>query len=194
MPIYELSDFVNNSLNARPITVKPLTNNYVSNRVLKLNVGFLLSDGPGHSHETVFDVPAVRVADDLYATYIRGPLRLSRTKEGILVQGKLRVGLEDECYRCLDPVSTEIVIEIEELYAHLVAVGNEFVIGDDAILDVAPLIRAEALIAMERGVLCSEDCKGLCPECGINLNTNACDCESETLDPRMAKLKELLNR
>ncbi len=189
-----LSIFVNKPLVPGQVAVKPLTNNYVSNRVLKLNVGFLLSDGPGHIHETVFDVPAVRVSDDMYATYIRGPLRLSRTKEGILAQGQLRVGLEDECYRCLDSVSTEIVVDIEELYAYLSSLDAEFVIADDAILDLAPLIRAEALIANARGVLCGEDCKGLCPECGANLNTNACECESEKIDPRMAKLKELLNR
>ncbi|MBZ0294835.1 MAG: DUF177 domain-containing protein [Anaerolineae bacterium] len=174
--------------------MKSLTNNFVSNRVLKLNVGFLLNDGPAHSHDSVFDVPAVRVADDLDLLYIRGPIRMSRTKEGILLQGKLRVGIEDECIRCLDPVTTEITIEIEELFTHLSPHSSEFVIHDDAILDLAPLIRAEVLIAGARGLLCREDCKGLCPECGANFNRETCDCQLDAIDPRMAKLKELLDR
>ena len=53
---------------------------------MKLNVGFLLSAGPGHIHDTAFDVPAIRVADDVDLAYMRGTLRLSRTKEGILVK------------------------------------------------------------------------------------------------------------
>jgi uncharacterized protein len=174
--------------------VKPLTNNYVRNRVLKLNVGFLLNDGPSHIHDTSFDVPAVRVADDLYITYLRGTLRLSRTKEGILVQGRVHIGLEDECYRCLTDVTTDAVIDIEELYAYQTDSETEFIIYDDAILDLAPLIRAETLILNARGVLCREDCKGLCMDCGANLNLSTCDCALEVIDPRMAKLKELLDR
>ncbi len=174
--------------------MKPLTNNYVSNRVLKLNVGFLLNDGPSHIHNTSFDVPAIRVAEDIYLTYVRGPLRLSRTKEGILVQGQLHVGLEDECNRCLTEVNTDAVIDVEELYAYQTESETEFVIYDDAILDLGSLIRAETLILNARGVLCREDCKGLCMDCGNNFNISTCDCALDVIDPRMAKLKELLDR
>jgi uncharacterized protein len=41
--------------------------------------------------------------------------------------------------------------------------------------------------------LCSEDCKGICPQCGQDLNEGECDCEIETVDPRLAKLKEFYN-
>lgn len=173
--------------------MKQYANGYVSNRVLKLNVGFLLADGPGHSHDTAFDVPAVRVADDLDLAFMRGPLRLSRTKEGILVQGQLEVGVEDECYRCLEPVLSTVPITLEELYSSPPSHGSEFGIGDDAILDLAPLVRAEVLIATAGGVLCRPDCKGLCPECGANLNQAPCHCADDMVDPRLAKLKELLD-
>lgn len=173
---------------------KPPFNNYVSNRVLKLNVGFLLNDGPAHSHDTTFDVPAIRVADDLYVRYIRGPLRLSRTKEGILVQGSLHVGLEGECYRCLETVLADVIINIEELYGYPVPKGSEFAVHDDGILDIAPLLRAEVLIIAARGLLCRSDCKGLCPECGTNLNTGSCTCSADSIDPRLDDLKHLLDR
>ncbi len=165
---------------------------YVSNRVLKINVGFLLADGPGHSHETTFDVPEIRVADDLTLAYVRGPMRLSRTKEGILLQGQLAVGIRGECYRCLDPVTQNVTLELEELYLYPPQRGAELVVDDTAILDLAPLLRDEALIVASRGWLCQADCKGLCQNCGTNLNHAACDCEVEETDPRLAQLKKLL--
>jgi uncharacterized protein len=169
-------------------------NGYIGNRVLKLNVGFLLNQGPGHIHETEFDVPAVRVAEDVDLSYLRGGLRLSRTKEGVLVQGELHVGLETECSRCLEPLNVDVPIAIEELFAYPPSEAAEFSIGEDAILDLAPLLREETLIAETHGALCRPDCKGLCPTCGANLNLSQCDCADADVDPRLAKLKELLDR
>lgn len=174
--------------------MKQFANGYTSNRVLKLNVGFLLGAGPGHLHETAFDVPAIRVADDVDLAYIRGPLRLSRTTEGILVQGGLHIGIEDECYRCLDPMLRDVVINLEELYNYPTPKDSEFSLNDDGILDLAPLIRAEVLIEDARGALCQPDCKGLCPECGANLNYTTCSCADSQIDPRLASLKHLLDR
>ena len=172
--------------------MKQAANGYVSNRVLKINVGFVLAAGPGYIHDTHFDVPPVRVAEDVDLTYIRGPLRLSRTKEGVLVQGQLQVGVHDECYRCLRPIERELLIDIEELYAHPAPNGSEFMIGEDAMLELAPLLRAEAIIADARGALCRPDCKGLCAGCGVNLNDGPCVCAQEA-DPRFAQLQDLLN-
>jgi uncharacterized protein len=168
------------------------TTHYVSNRVLKINVGFLLSDGPGHSRDMTFDVPTVRVSEDVTLQYLKGDLRISRTKEGLLLQGAFAGGVEDECSRCLEPVQRAIDIDMEELVAYPTPIGTEFSVSDDGILDLAPLIRAETLIEASRGVLCRPDCKGLCPECGTNLNYETCHCHDEDIDPRLAKLKQLL--
>jgi uncharacterized protein len=178
--------------NDRLFKVKHHANGYVSNRVLKLNVGFLLADGPGHSHKTTFEVPAVRVSDDVDLSYIRGTARLSRTKEGILIQGELHVGVEDDCYRCLTPIQRDVTISLEELFANPPQPDSEFNLGDDGILDLAPLLRAESLIAIQERAVCQSDCKGLCPNCGVNLNEGICMCEVDDIDPRMAKLRELL--
>ena len=173
--------------------MKSPAKHYVNARVLKLNVGHLIAAGPSRSQQTAFDVPVIRLDDDLFLEYIKGPIRLSRTKEGILVQGKLEIGLESECYRCLDPVTSSFTIDVEELYTYPVRAGVEFAVYEDGILDLAPLIRAETLIARSRGVLCRDDCKGLCPECGANLNDGPCDCHLDDIDPRLAGLQALLN-
>ncbi|HEX2622988.1 MAG TPA: DUF177 domain-containing protein [Phototrophicaceae bacterium] len=165
---------------------------YLNNRVLKLNVGFLLSDGPAHNHNSVLDIPRVWVSDDLILEYVRGPLRLSRTKEGILVQAHLHVGANDECYRCLNEVPRDIEIEVEELYGYHSYDTSEFIVSDDAILDLSPLLRAEVIIDTSHRILCREDCKGLCSNCGANLNDGPCNCNDEDIDPRFAALKKLL--
>lgn len=167
--------------------------NFLNKRVLKLNVGDLLSDGPAHRKETNLDIPAVRVSDDLTIQYVRGPVRLSRTKEGILLQGELHVGMTDECYRCLEDVERDVTIELEELFAFHSQADSEFRIDEDHILDLGPLIRAETLIETTSGVLCRPDCKGLCSECGANLNEETCDCHQDRINPQFAALKKLLD-
>jgi uncharacterized protein len=167
----------------------------LSNRVLKINVGFLLSAGPSNSKDVQLDIhDPVRIADDLLAKAITGKLRLSRTKEGILVQTNLEIHVERDCARCLDSFEYAIPVNVEELYASPRPLGdNEFFVGADAQLDLAPLLRAEALIALSHRQYCREDCQGLCPNCGTNLNHETCDCKAQAIDPRMAKLKELLD-
>jgi uncharacterized protein len=166
---------------------------YLHKRVLKFNVGFLLNDGPSHSQDITLDIPTVQVSEDLKIDYLRGPMRLTRTHEGILVQATLDVGVIDECYRCLDPVNRNITIDIEELYTHHSQAESEFEVGDDCILDLAPLLRAEVLIDASHRATCRDDCQGLCPGCGANRNYEACLCDQDNIDPRFEILKKLLN-
>lgn len=166
---------------------------YVNQRVLKLNVGFLLNDGPGHSHDSRLDLPQTRVSDDVQVDYLQGTLRLSRTKEGILVQARLNAAVQAECSRCLTPTSHKLSIDIEELYATQPENDSEFRIFEDGVLDLAPLLRAEILMVGMDRVFCDDDCKGLCPDCGANLNTDSCRCDLDNVDPRLAALRQLLD-
>lgn len=173
----------------------------LSNRVLRINVGFLLSDGPGNSHTSEFDIPdPVRVSPDLVLTSLKGSLRLSRMKEGILVQSELDAPVHVECTRCSDMIDRTYHITLEELYAHPRPLDeSEFYIGQDAILDLAPLIRAELLIKMGQKVVCDETYQDRCPLYGMT-RTYAIGGEDvieeieDDIDPRMAKLKQLLDR
>lgn len=166
---------------------------YLPSRVLKLNVGFLLSgNSVQQSSDSRLDLPAVRLSDDLTVNALSGDLRLSRTKEGILVQARLQATVDAECDRCLDPVDHVVSLDVEELYALDPTIETEFFIDEDAQLDLGPLLRAEILIETSHGVLCSPDCKGLCAECGANLNREACRCNLDDIDPRLAALKQLL--
>ncbi len=168
-----------------------ISHGYISNRILKIQVGFLLTEGPGHSREFEFDAPTIRVADDLTLDYLRGVLRLTRTSRGILVQGKLVTSRKGECVRCLSETSVQLDVPIEELVVYPPEPGAEFTVGEDGILNLAPLLREETILDTPMGILCKPDCAGLCPNCGENLNEGPCKCEPDTVDPRLAALKTL---
>ena len=69
---------------------------------------------------------------------------------------------------------------------------GEFVLAPDDTLDLDELLTEDLLLDVPSKFLCSPDCKGLCPSCGKNLNHGDCDCQQDTVDPRLAILKELL--
>lgn len=175
--------------------MKSSTAGYLNNRVLKVNVGFLLSAGPGTSRDADFDIPdPVRIANDLTVNAVHGHLRFSRMKEGILVQGHLTLTVDRECDRCLDTFEQAVDVSIEELYAHPVPLdATSFAVGADGVLDLNPLLRAEVLIETSHKTLCREDCQGICPVCGANRNHESCNCELDNIDPRLEALRKLLD-
>lgn len=168
---------------------------YLPTRVLRTNVGFLLSAGSGTYQDSRLDIPeAVKVSDDLFVNRIGGTLRLTRSKEGILVQADLSINVDNECSRCLDTVVQDIEVGIEELFAYPESPMTEFSVAPDANLDLAPLLRAEILIEMAHKILCRPECQGLCTLCGANLNQEPDHTHEAPIDPRFAALKQLLDR
>ena len=167
---------------------------YVNNRILKINVGFLLSESVGQSRDTELDIPnPLKVADDLTIDWLRGVLHLSRNSRGILVQGQLATQFPGECARCLEETSVPVELDLEELFVYPAEPGATFVVTEDGNLDLAPLIREEAIVSVPQTALCRPNCAGLCPSCGANLNDGPCDCDQDVIDPRFAALQKLLD-
>ncbi|GAB4320344.1 MAG: hypothetical protein Kow00117_09840 [Phototrophicales bacterium] len=166
----------------------------LNSRVLKINVGFLMNEGPGNNHNSEIDFPTVHVSDDLNLKYLKGPLRLSCTKEGILVQATLETAIDDECHRCLDPIHHVMTLEIEELFAFKHSLAEaEFFIDEDNIIDLAPLLRAEVLMEQYYDRPCQLTAQGICPCCGKTKAELLGKEEEEHIDPRLAVLKQLLD-
>ncbi|HVE19998.1 MAG TPA: DUF177 domain-containing protein [Ilumatobacteraceae bacterium] len=117
-------------------------------------------------------------------------LRLESLTDGIVVDGQLRAPWSDSCRRCLAPASGDVVCEVHELYQHVVVDPDAFeIVGDQ--IDLARMIRENILLDAPIAPLCRPDCAGLCPTCGIDLNTDSCDCISATIDPRWDALSQL---
>ncbi|MFQ5921415.1 MAG: DUF177 domain-containing protein [Anaerolineales bacterium] len=161
---------------------------------LRLNVGFLLHQGAGTSQEVEFDFPAIQVGDDLDLSFLRGILRLTRTGEGLYIEGPLESETALDCDRCLTPLNHPLVVELGELLYYPPRPGSDpsESIPETGILDLRPLVREHILLDMPMHALCRSDCKGLCPECGGNLNETGCEHPETELDPRFAALKSLL--
>ena len=100
------------------------------------------------------------------------------------------------CDRCAQPFEREKTVEYETLLAFELANGE----SDDIVLldksgelDLDGLMTEVFLLEMDTKNLCSEDCRGLCPGCGVDLNHEPCRCKKE-IDPRLAKLAQLLEK
>lgn len=122
---------------------------------------------------------------------LREPLRLALEArpvgEGVFVRGRMRAVLELECRRCVKAVEYEIDEPVEILYEPLgeeeedELSGEVFPLperGDD--LDLRPALREQILLRIPQFVECSETCRGLCPQCGTDLNEGSCECVPET--------------
>lgn len=162
---------------------------------LRFNFGFLLEATFGESRTIELDYPTIRVADDLDLAPLQGAVKASRNSEGIYISGELQTNVPTICVRCLESFQLPITIELDDLYYYppSLAPEGEFVVGENGFIDLAPLVRELSLLEQPMRPLCRPDCQGLCQECGANLNLGDCGCEEETIDPRLANLKQLLD-
>ena len=102
--------------------------------------------------------------------------------------------LETSCDRCAKPITLPQETEIfHTLVTHLNDESNdELMLVNELRYDLDPLITEDIFLDLPSKLLCSEDCKGVCPRCGKDLNQGSCSCEKE-VDPRLAALKQLLD-
>jgi DUF177 domain-containing protein len=117
-------------------------------------------------------------------------LRLESLTDGIVVDGELRAPWADQCRRCLVPASGEVVSDVHELYQQVVTDPDAFeIVGEQ--IDLVPMVRENILLDAPLAPLCSSDCAGLCPTCGIDRNAATCDCVAAVVDPRWEALSQL---
>lgn len=161
---------------------------------LQLNVGFLIHQGAGTSREIEFDFPAIVAGDDLPLADLRGTVRLTRVSDGLYLEGELASEVELECDRCLTPVRKSVPVSLGDLLEYPPGPGSDPVVTvpETGIFDLGPLLREHFLLGISTHPLCRPDCKGLCPECGVNWNEETCDHPTAEIDPRLAALKLLL--
>lgn len=128
------------------------------------------------------------------------PVNLTITNLGnktVMIEGSTNISLTLFCSRCLKeiifPMSIEIQKEVDfNLTEEERAEGldeTNYIIGYN--LDVDTLIYDEILIDFPMKLLCSEDCKGLCKKCGIDLNEKSCECDTYNYDPRMSAIRDI---
>jgi uncharacterized protein len=132
-------------------------------------------------------------------------IRFLKFGDRVLVEGEAEMTASLSCSRCLVEYSYPLHVSFRDEYLpevkdakggeHRLS-GNELDVGyyiNDEI-DIEDIIKEQMLLVIPIKRLCKDACKGLCPECGQNLNTGSCKCKKEKIDPRLAKLSELKER
>lgn len=122
-----------------------------------------------------------------------------KAKKAFSIKGHAALHIEIPCDRCLASVDYRMNIQFEKQFDLMKAAlqaGNEqtdesLYVSEDECLDLEAILKDEALIAWPSKVLCKEDCKGLCPVCGHDLNVSDCGCDRVVLDPRMAAIQDI---
>jgi uncharacterized protein len=134
---------------------------------------------------------------DDYRLNLKSPLKIKgkavNNSDIVEVTGVFSVLVEVQCTRCLEVFEHFFNVDFEETFSKSLE-NEEFyqIIEGDLIFD--EMVMDNLILSMPVRLLCNEECKGLCHNCGVNLNKVDCDCEKETVNPKFAALKELFKQ
>lgn len=130
-------------------------------------------------------------------------LRLDRDGDEVDVRGQVHASVPQECARCAEPVTSQVVADIDLRLAPRPDRVDDAELGRDDLdtdfytddqLDLAAIVTNETTVALPMKPLCSADCRGLCPVCGANRNVAPCACADRAPEPRPAGLNTLAGR
>lgn len=130
---------------------------------------------------------------------------VTNTGESMLVRARARGRLALRCSRCLQPAEIDIDANIDERYRPAGDVevsedGNGLADDDDVgyyerdRIEMGEIVRENFALQIPMKSVCNEECRGLCPQCGVNFNEETCSCSQDELDPRLAVLREWQDR
>lgn len=175
------------------------------NTGLRINVAQLLKAPTGAARRFHLSEEIEDIDQDLRVVApVEGTVTLIRTADGVLVSASLESVVELECCRCLEPFTMKVELEIEEEFepsvdvhtgAKLPVLATEedaTVVDEHHVLDLTEVVRQSLFLALPLSPVCTRDCAGLCPVCGQNLNQGVCQCVTETTDPRLEVLRQLI--
>ena len=174
---------------------------------LKFNVAQLLKEPTGSVRVYQIDDDVSSLLEDIeIVSPLVGDIVFTRIGEGILVTGKLTTSSRAVCRRCANEFIVGLDLDLEETFVmtHDVNTGARIevrgdhvdeanLIDDRHILDLAEVMRQNLLLAVPPFPLCRQDCKGICPHCGRDLNEGPCDCTREEINPQWGALERLLS-
>lgn len=111
----------------------------------------------------------------------------------LTLRASIKTKLDLKCSRCLEAFIYPIDIEIEERFTNNNELQNdeEIIFVDGNILDITEIVENVIISTLPIKRLCTDNCRGLCYQCGKNLNEGSCNCNTNDVDLRLAKLQEL---
>ena len=120
---------------------------------------------------------------------------IARDRKKYELSGTLTAAMDFCCDKCLEPVRKDVTAEVTEVFVPegeaVQEGGEDFRQVKGSFVDLTESLRQSLVMNMPMQILCRDDCKGLCPYCGKNLNNESCSCK-KPLDPRFEALRSLL--
>lgn len=168
-----------------------------------INLSELLSnDGEARDYKATIDMDCFECRSGKYEIVDKNEFTLHIANVGkrkLSVDGECTLSLNIPCDRCLEDVKTDISFPIEKTLDLSESDSDgieveEIDLCDGNNLDVDRLVHTEILMHLPYKTLCRQDCKGLCPSCGCNLNEGDCGCVRESLDPRMSVIQDIFKQ
>jgi uncharacterized protein len=162
---------------------------------MRLDVSHLLKAPIGARDVMHLELGPATLDEDLDISYLRGDISLTRTTDGLLVEGQLETALDVECVRCLALFSLPLKLQVDDLVFALPQTPShvsEYRISEQGWINAARAFREQIVLHIPFNSVCRPECKGLCSQCGQDLNEGTCDCEQQAIDPRLAVLRDLL--
>jgi uncharacterized protein len=160
----------------------------------RFNVGFIVHEDIGFSHEFQLEFKEVAIGEDLTLYNFNGILNVGRTTQGLLCTGGFIAQAVLECVRCLKSFNQYLKWQLTELYSFPEKAGAdaELILPEDLYLDLRPVFRDYALLEIPMNPICKTDCKGLCPVCGEDLNLRDCGHRPDDESSPFSNLKDML--
>ncbi|HYF95628.1 MAG TPA: DUF177 domain-containing protein [Symbiobacteriaceae bacterium] len=178
---------------------------------MRINVSDIKIEAGSHKKVPVqVAVESVEMAGQqvVFDRPFEGEAEIWNAGDRLLIQASVAGEATLECSRCLSPVTLPLQVSFEEEFVEgAPSEGAEepdsdaeaersvtYYSGDE--IDLSDPLRENILLELPMKPLCSDECEGLCPSCGTNLNEGPCQCgeQSHTVDPRLAALKDLLRK
>lgn len=131
---------------------------------------------PFHAEPEIGDMEVL--SDPVHFEHVTVDGEFFCTGEKISIQGDVTSTVTSRCARCLEPVTMELDAETDAQYARNADPEDpDLYCFEGSKLDLTDAVRDALLLSLPYRFVCSEDCKGLCPQCGINLNLGTCTCQ-----------------
>lgn len=137
-----------------------------------------------------YDDSAEDLSDDLHSGSVHVEGRVENHAGFLFLHGMATLTGVVRCGRCCREFSCKLAFPLEYKLAEELANEDEeeFLLLEDGHLELSETVRGQLLTEMPYRFLCKEDCKGLCPKCGCDLNVERCSCDTHEIDPRWAAL------
>ena len=148
------------------------------------------------------DTVGVETAEFLGQTYsFNEPLKINgeifNNGKSLTLKAGVTGKMHTECARCLKPIEVDVDFDIHELLGREEDGAHEdddIILFDGYEIELDDIVTDHFLMNISGRYLCTEECKGLCPKCGHDLNEGDCGCDREYIDPRWQALADILNQ